>query len=413
MAIIKRPNANTVGPTTADVLGFNAVTGILEREVGPEIFYLDPDINVLTILSDAADNDLTDNPQYEWFEKALRPKTATVDVTSTIIASAVATGLVLDAGFEDVVQVGDIVDVNGRGERLLVTTRTDSTTFVVVRGAAGSSASAAIASGDGLTVVGSAYAEGTGSPEPDEWQEVRKFGYTQIFKRSFAGSGTREATMTYFGRGFRSKLAREKMTEFKLDVERAFLFGGRSEVQASGAATPTVGTGVLRTTGSIVNTYTPSNVLDLAGGALTEPGLERLLEDVFAHTASGDTRTLMASTSLVTILDQLAVDKMRTVSDPALTYGIAVKEWVTSHGRLLIVKHRGLGDVGTALGRGGIIVDAKKLAQRTLAGRDIKIQKDVNDRGTDGWKDQYFGELGFELRNPEVHGLIKSAALAA
>lgn len=413
MAIIKRPNASTVGPTTADVLGFNAVTGILEREVGPEIFYLDPDINVLTILADSADNDLTDNPNYEWFEKSLRPKTTTVsaDAANTIDGGAGGTTLVVvDA---DVTQVGDLVDVNGRGEILLVTVRINATTFTVLRGAAGSTASASIASADGLTVVGSAYAEGTGSPEPDEWQEVRKFNYTQIFKRSFAGSGTREATMTYFGRGFRSKLAREKMTEFKLDVERAFLFGGRSEVRADGSATPGVGTGVLRTTGSIVNTFTPANVLDLAGGPLTEPALEVLLESVFQHTASGDTRTLLASTSLVTILDQLAVDRLRTVSDPKLTYGIAVKEWVTSHGRLLIIKHRGLGDVGTALGRGGIITDAKKLATRTLPGRDIKIQKDVHERGSDGWKDQYFGELGFQLSNAEVFGMIKSAALAA
>jgi hypothetical protein len=411
MAIIKRPNSSTVGPVTADVLGFNAVTGILEREVGPEIFYLDPDISVLTILADSADNDLTDNPNYEWFEKSLRPKTTTLDAASTVDGGAGGTTLVIaDA---DVIQVGDLVDVNGRGEILLVTARDSSTSFDVIRGAAGTTASASIVAGDGLTVVGSAFAEGTASPEPDEWQEVRKYGYTQIFKRSFAGSGTREATMTYFGRGFRSKLAREKMTEFKLDVERAFLFGGRSEVRADGSATPGVGTGVLRTTGSIVNTYTPANVLDLAGGALTEPALEGFLESVFQHTASGDTRTLMASTPLITILNQLAVDKMRTVSDPKLTYGIAVKEWVTGHGRLLIVKHRGLGDAGTVLGRGGIVVDAKKLAQRTLAGRDVKLQKDVHDRGDDGWKDQYFCEIGFQAANAEVHGLIKSAALAA
>jgi hypothetical protein len=317
-----------------------------------------------------------------------------------------------DAG---IIRVGDLVFVNTTGEILLVTVAgpvTDDLSMTVVRGAAGTSATTATAAGDGLTVIGSAFAEGVDVPATDEWQEVQKFNFPQIFRRSFGGSASREATQTYFGRGFRDKVAREKAKEFAMDVERAFLFGGRSEVQASGAATPVAGTGVLRTTGGFTF-WATSNVLDLAGGALSEPTLEAALEPVFEHTASGDTRTLFASAPLVTVLDMLAVDKIRTVSDSSLTYGIAVKEYQTSHGKLLIVKHRLLGAVGTALGRGGILVDTKKLQQRTLAGRATKLMKNRQGPGVDGWVDEYIAEIGLQFENAEVHGQIKNAALAA
>jgi hypothetical protein len=404
---------NYRGPVTADILGFNGVTSLLEREVGPEIFYLDPDISTMTLLSDANGNETTDNPKFEWYEKSLRPKTTTVIGGAGIIGSAGSTDL--DVADAHVIQKGDLVNVNSTGEILLVIADPPAdgvTSYVVVRGAAGTTASAATASGDGLTVIGSAFAEGVDVPPTDEWQEVQKQNFVQIFRRSFGGSATREAAQTYFGRGYRTKLAREKSKEFAMDVERATLFGGRSEVRADGSATPGVQTGVLRTTGGFTF-WATSNVLDLAGGALSEPDLEGLLETVFAHTASGDTRTLFASAPLITVLDMIAVDKIRTVSDPDLNYGIAVKEWQTSHGRLLIVKHRLIGDVGTALGRGGIIVDTKKLEQRTMAGRGVKLMKNRQNPGVDGWVDEYIGELGIEFRNAEVHGQIKNAALAA
>ncbi len=412
MAQVKGYASPTRGPVTADVLGFNATTALIEREVGSEIFYLDPNISPYTLLSDAQGNSVTDAPRYEWYEKSLRPKQTTVTTGAGIIGSNSSTDL--DVPDANVIQIGDLVLVNTTGEILLVTTVPSDglNNYVVVRGAAGTTATTATAAGDGLTVVGSAFAEGVDVPATDEWQEVQKFNFVQIFRRAFGGSATREATQTYFGRGFRDKVGREKAKEFAMDVERAAIWGGRSEVQASGAATPTLGTGVLRTTGGFTF-WATQNILDLAGGALSEPTLEAELEPVFQHTASGDTRTLFASAPLVSVLDMLAVDKIRTVSDPGLTYGIAVKEYQTSHGKLLIVKHRLLGDAGTTLGRGGLIVDTKKLSMRTLAGRATKMMKNRQGPGVDGWIDEYIAEVGFQLENAEVHGQIKNAALAA
>ena len=415
MAQIKGYSIPTRGPVTSDTLGFNATTAIIEREVGSEIFYLDPNIAPFTLLSDANGNEVTDAPRFEWYEKALRPKNTTVTTGAGIIGNASSTDLDVLPADANIIQLGDLVYVNTTGEILLVTTvpSDGATNYVVQRGQAGTTATTATAAGDGLTVIGSAFGEGVDVPPTDEWQEVQKFNFPQIFRRSFGGSASREATQTYFGRGFRDKLAREKAKEFAMDVERAFLFGGRSEVRNDTWVAPTVvGSGVLRTTGGFTF-WATSNVLDLAGGALSEPTLEAALEPIFEHTASGDTRTLFASAPLITVLDMLAVDKIRTVSDSSLTYGIAVKEYQTSHGKLLIVKHRLLGAVGTPLGRGGIFVDTKKLQQRTLAGRATKMMKNRQNPGVDGWVDEYIAEVGLQFENAEVHGQIKNVALAA
>ena len=399
------------GPVTGDSLGFNGTTSIVEREVGTEILYLDPSAAPFTILSDKAGNSPTDNPRYEWYEKSQRSKTTTLSSGgSNVDGDTTSTTLEIDDA--DVIAVGDLVYETATAEIFLVTARTDSTTFTVVRGAAGSTASASAANADTLTVIGSAFAEGVDVPATDEWQESHIYNFVQIFRRAFGSSATREATMTYFGRGFRDRLAKEKGIEFAMDIERAFIAGGRSEVQADGAGAVSGGTGVLRTTGGFLF-FADSNVLDLAGAALSEPTLEDFLEDVFAHTTSGDSRTALLGTSFVTVMDMLAVDKIRTVSDPKLSYGIAVRQYTTSHGVLNLVKHRILSDLGTDFGRGALIVDAKKLGIRTLQGRATKLLKNRQDNGVDGWIDEYLCEIGAQVANPEVHGVIKDAALAA
>lgn len=401
----------TRGPVTGDTLGFNGTTAIIEREVGTEILYLDPSAAPFTILSDKAGNSTTDSPRYEWYEKSLRTKTTTFNAAGSNIDGS-TTNTTLQVNDSDVITVGDLVYHQASGEIYLVTTRTNATTFTVVRGAGGTTAVSTAVDADSLTVIGNAFAEGVDVPATDEWQESQKYNFVQIFRRAFGGSASREATMTYFGRGFRDRLGREKAIEFAMDIERAFIAGGRMEVAAAGSGSVSAGSGVLRTTGGFLF-YATSNVLDLAGAALTEPALEAHLESVFAHVASGDSRVLLAGAPMVTALDQLAVDRIKTVSDSSLTYGIAVRQFVTSHGTLNIVKHRILSEIATAYNRGGLIVDAKKLGMRTLAGRSTKLLKNRQSPGVDGWVDEYLCEVGLQLSNPEVHGVIKNAALAA
>lgn len=410
MAIVRGYTSPTRGPVTADALGFNTTTSILPRQVGSDIFYLDPSSNPFTLLTDKAGNASADNPKFEWYEKALRPKQVNWDATGTGL-DATTTEQTLVVAESNYVQVGDVILTPVNGEIIIVQSQTDATTYEVIRAAAGSTASTSYTAGDDMFIIGSAYAEGVDVPAPDEWQEVHKFNFTQIFRRAFGASDTREATRSYFGAN-RAKVSGEKAIEHAMDIERAFLFGGRSEVQASGAATPTAGTGVLRTTGGFTY-WATENVLDLNGASLSEPDLEGWLEDVFAHTTSGDSRLLLAAAPVITVLDMLAVDKIRTVNDPNMTYGIAVRQWLTSHGNLNIVKHRLLADGGPDYAAGALAVDLKKVKMRTLAGRSTSLKRNRQSPGVDGWVDEYLTECGLQFANAEVHGKLLAVGAAA
>jgi len=414
MAIVRGYTSPVRGPVTADALGFNGTTSILPREVGSDIFYLDPSSNPFTLLTDKAGNMTTDNPKFEWYEKALRPKQVNFNTAGTgLDASTTEATLVVDES--NYIQVGDVILHPTSGEIVIAISQTDATTYEVVRAAAGSTASTGYSAGDDMFIIGSAYAEGVDVPAPDEWQEVHKFNYTQIFRRSFGASATREATKSYFGAN-RSKVSGEKAIEHAMDIERAFLFGGRSEnaVDADGGTptTPSAGSGVYRTTGGFTY-WATENVLDLNGASLSEPDLEGWLEDVFAHTTSGDSRLLLASAPVITVLDMLAVDKIRTVNDSNMTYGIAVRQWLTSHGNLNIVKHRLLGDGGPDYAAGALAIDLKKVKMQTLSGRSTSLKKNRQGPGVDGWIDEYLTECGLQFANAEVHGKLLAVGAAA
>jgi hypothetical protein len=403
--IVKGGSSPFAGVATDQTTGFNSTTQILVRDVGSKIYYLDPSAAPFTLLADRAGSKSASNPRFEWYEKQLRPKVTTLKTGAGIIASAASTDLQTDD--LDVVKVGDLVSNPSRGEIYRVTGRTSSSVFVVTRGAAGTTATNTGAAADDLFVVGSAWAEGVDVGVPDEWAETQKFNFTQISRTAFGSSRTREQSENFFGQT-RPRLRAEIAITHAMDLEKCFLFGGRSE------STGTVNA-PLRTTGGFTF-WATSNVTDLAGASLSEPDLETWLESVFQHTASGDSRVLFCAPAVITALDQLAVGKMRTVNDPSMTYGISVKQWLTSHGTLNIVKHRLLAkpltqDMTAGYTSVAYAVDPKMLTNRPMQSTQLKMDRQVP--GVDGWVDEYLTEQGLQITNPEVHGILKNIGAAA
>lgn len=387
MAVVQKA---APGGGTGDTLGFNGVTSVLVRDVGSKIFYVDPTAAPFTLLTSKAGSKVANNPKFEWYEKSLRPKKTQADGAALIGA----TSITVDDG--TTFQVGDLV-LNPRTSEIVRVTANTSTTITVVRAQAGTAA-VAVADNDDLFVIGSANAEGGDVGTPDEWQEVQKYNYTQIFRRPFGATRTREGAESYFGQT-RPRLRAEKAIEHAIDMERAMLFGGRAE--------DTSGTQVRRTSGGFFF-YATSNVKD-AGGTLTEQELEDWLADVFATTSSGDSRTLFASPKVISVLDMLGLAKLQTVPSDK-TYGISVKQYLTSHGTLNIVKHRLLenGAGGNGFGNYAIAVDTSRLMYRPYSNGATKLLIDRQSNGVDGYVDEYLTEAGWEIHNPAAHGTLKN-----
>jgi len=380
--------------TTKDTLGFNTTTSILEREVGPRIFYVDPSASPFTLLTSRSGNKPASNPRFEWYEKDLRPKIDAVNNGAGYTSGA--TALTVDNGFY--FQVNDLVKVARTGEVMRVTTAAPTATVITVVRGVGETAAAALVDNDDLFIIGSSWAEGADAGAPDEWQEVQKFNFTQIFRRPFGLSRTRLGAETYFDNP-RAQLRAEKAVEHAIDIERAFMFGERYE--------DTVSAGTRRATRGF-NTWATSNVKDVSG-TLTENELEDWLGDVFDATSAGDTRLLLASTKVVSVIDQLAAGRLQTVPSDK-TYGIAVSQYHTSHGSLNIVKHRLMesGAKDVLAGERAWAIDPKMLMMRTYSNGSTRLRMDVQVPGVDGVIDEYLTEAGFQFSVPAVHGVLKN-----
>lgn len=404
MAIVKGGSSAPVPVSSGQTLGFDTTTAVIVREVGSKIFYLDPSAAPFTLLTERSGSSGTSNPKFEWYEKALRPK------TTTLVASATGpedgtTGTSIAFGDADVVRIRDIILMPSTGELMLVTALATSTTGTVVRNLQADGSGFTATAGDDIFVVGSANYEGADVGIPDEWQETHKYNLTQIFRTPFGATRTREATDTYFGKT-RPKLRAENAIAHAIDIERAFMFGTRYQSSSSNT--------IQRTTGGFTY-WATSNPLDLSGSSLSEPDLEGWMEDLFAHTASGDSRVLFASPQVITAVDQLAAERIRLVPSDK-TYGIAVRQLLTSHGTLNIVKHRLLefGASGTqGYGDWAFCVDPKMLKMRTLSGGSTKLLVNRQGPGVDGWIDEYLTEVGLQFSNAEVHGILKNVGAAA
>lgn len=389
MAVIQTA-ANTP-VTTKDTVGFNTTTAILVRDVGPRIFYVDPSKAPFTLLTSRAGDKPCSNPRFEWYEKTLRPKVDAINAGAGYTAGD--TALTVDNALY--FQVNDIALVARTGEQLRVTAIA-APVLTVVRGF-GETSAAALVDNDDLFVIGSSWKEGADAGIPDEWQEEQKFNYTQIFRRPFGASATRQASETYFDNP-RAQLRAEKAIEHAIDIERAFMFGERLEFT----------TGETRRTTRGFDTWATSNVKD-AGGTLTESELEDWFADVFEATAAGDSRLLLSSAKVVSVFDMLAGARLQTVPSDK-TYGIAVSQYISSHGSVNIVKHR-LMDSGTKdvlAGERAWAIDPKMLKMRTLRGRGTKLRMDVQTPGVDGWIDEYLTEVGLQFSVPQVHGVLKT-----
>lgn len=368
------------------------------RDVSRMIAYLDPDAGPFTNILQRASARVATNPKFEWFEKDLEARWDQVNNGAGYASGA--TSIVVDNGAY--FSVNDVVNVVRTGEKVRVTAvNTGTNTLTIVR-AVGSTVAAAMVDNDDLQIIGQAYAEGANKGAEKSHQESAKFNYVEIFRLPFGVTGTQDATENYTGPD-RQRLRIEKMVVHKIDLERSALFGERNEDTAG-----TVGTtdNPIRYTGGLLYFLT-SNATN-AGGVLTEPTVETFVQNIFGHTGgSADSRLLLASPLVISVIDQLAAGKQMLVPREK-TYGVAITQWVTAHGTLLINKHRLLENGAGGQGYAGfaIAVDPRACSFRYMRGRNTMLRKDIQNPDADAWTDEYLTEAGWEVHNPELHGVV-------
>ena len=270
--------------------------------------------------------------------------------------------------------------------------------------------------GNAGQLVGSAFAEGTDSPNGWEDKLYDREGYCQIFKTGMnIFSGTSLATEY---RGIANEFQRiwqDKLMEHKMDIEQAMLFsyGGSSNEQSTSAP--------LRTSWGIVP-YT-NNYGKIYNMSYASSGYDAFLdamEDFFApESGNSGNKLVLASRKVITYLNKLGSGSFLNNSVGSSQYRLDVNTVPGAFGHTVTVVNTIFGNlhfVAEPLLRGpwedyAVAVDLKNIAYRPLVGngvsRDTYVETNVQDNGVDGRQDQIITEAGLEVQLPETHAILK------
>ena len=302
---------------------------------------------------------------------------------------------------------------------------TSVTARCIALSASGSDATAYndIADGDECQIIGTSFAEGSGSPDVWSSQLDDDYGYTQIFKT--AAEMTNTAIATNY-RGYANEWNRIwnlKLREHKVDIERAMLFGMRARSNSVQYSEGIVGH--ILQNGSAANfgsaSYSAGSPYFLSQ-ASTDMIYDDLLGDfevIFDPARGGNKSKLaLASRPVLTFFNKMgstgfvdqsvAADKMfqYDISSRDGSFGHQVMQVNTIHGDLSIVAEplfRGIASGYMAL------VDLDHVAYRPLVGnglnRDTHIITNVQQADEDLRKDMIITEAGLEITIPETHAL--------
>jgi len=307
---------------------------------------------------------------------------------------------------------------------------TQSTCQVTVLSVGNSSESGydAIADGDNAQIIGTAFEEGSGSP--DVWSKSLDddFGYTQIFKT--AAEMTNTAIATNY-RGYANEWDRIwnlKLREHKVDIERAMLFGQKGRQGGVQSSAGLAGDIIVRTTAG-----TPGSLSYSAGSpyfaaaASTSITYDTFLADfeVFFDPArgGGSSKLALAGLPVISYFNKLGngagfIDaSLDTRANTPNSYNFTASSRDGSFGHKVMMINTVHGDLNLIrepLFRGMsagflLLADMNQLAYRPLVGnglnRDTSITTNVQQADEDLRKDMILTEAGLEITIPETHML--------
>lgn len=298
------------------------------------------------------------------------------DPTTTTMSANLGTATNLKPG--DLLLVEPTTDnATYNHEIIEVDTVVSDTQFTVKRGAGGTTA-ATIANDVFLTLIGSAYAEGTGIPRAVSRNPLKSFNYIQIFKDTYELTGTADKTATRTNNNY-SEDKKRKMFKHSQDIEWSMLFGQRSESTATDNGKPKRTMGGLRALIPSANTtifaaaVTPAALLDALAPAFT-----------FATSGAGDSRMVFAGNqALIELSKAFSNEAVYTVTNTMKVYGMDFQEFILPNGRVLMKSHPLLSLHGLYK-YSAFVVDFAALKYVTMTGRpDGKAKDDVQAEDED------------------------------
>jgi len=350
----------------------------------------------LNALLSMTQSESTDDPKFNHFRDELPARVLTSNAVDTNVATTLTITNTSDSPFA----VVNTLLLNTRtNEVVRATAAGTSTTMIVARGAAGSTA-AATQIGDKWVIIGSADVEGGGKPVAVSFDPTTDFNYTQIFKTGVSLTNTQRATRLRTG-DKEEEMVTKALKLHMADIERAMFWGRRYEENGTSAQPR-------RFTGGLFNMIT--NVTDAAAGfttanTITENEFDRLLiETIFAW--GGKQKLAICGPRVVSNLQKIAKSRWQPTQVEG-TYGVSMTGYSTFAGDLNVIMHPMFRQV-PGFDSTMLVLDLPYVKYRYLEGRDTQLKRDIQAPDADGTEHYYLTECGLELLQGRPHQIIKN-----
>jgi hypothetical protein len=332
-----------------------------------------------------------------------------------------ATTLVVDS--TDNILPGMIMRIERTGENIIINSVTDAVTIVVARGI-GTVAAAAILDNDDIYQVGNAFEESSVRPIANNIVPVRVTNLTQIFRNTWAISGSAQATQVIAGESTEAENRQDCAAFHAADIEKAIFFGQKSQGTRNGSP--------FRTMDGLINMIeAPANypaiyqgaVNSFTAGATTNwVQLLAMLDPVFNQATDpkgSNERVLFVGGSAKLVINEIGrLNGSYQLMDGQTNFGLVFSTLSTPRGKFRIIEHP-LFNTNPFWSKMAVAVDLPTFRLAYLAGRKT-MNKEFNTSGNqaqDSGIDAVGGTLTTEvtavIKNVPANCIIRNLTAAA
>lgn len=247
------------------------------------------------------------------------------------ITNAAGTGLSLVFSAEEIAELvaGAILLVQASGEYILIES-ISGTTATVKRGLGGSSITS-ISADDNCQRISTSFEEGSSRPNAIANIGYPRFNYMQIFRNTWAATGTAKAVEYHTG-DVVAKNRSDAGVYHAEDQERAFIWG----IQSLGI----MNNAPYRTMNGLLNQIT-TNVFT-QGANFTYDEMNTFLQIIFERNIKGkpNERIAFCGNTVLAVLNSISNLNSTTNIVPGFTeFGLKVNKWMTPFGDISLMTH--------------------------------------------------------------------------
>jgi hypothetical protein len=316
---------------------------------------------------------------------------------------------------------GMLMRAESTKEIVLINSIISATSVSVTRGV-GTTAAAAIADDVNFYQVGNAFEESSVRPNALQITPVRITNYTQIFRNTWALSGSAQATQVIAGESTVAENRQDCAAFHAADIEKALFFQEKSQGTRNGQPFRTMD-GLIPIVSTLANypaSYAAVNVT--AAGATTNfTQLEAALDPVFNQATDpkvGNERVLFVGGTARKVINNIGrLNATYYIQNGANSYGLQFGQFNIARGTFRMIEHP-LFNSNSDWAKYAVAVDLSTFRVAYLGGRktmkqEFNMNGTVVDNGIDAVGGTLTTELTCVVKNPPANALITGLTAAA